>query len=289
MKNLAISTFGRMLGNLRETIKAGEGNKIALMIAISILSFFQTTAQSIKIEVDDKGNGVNLTINADTIAITKIDTVFVDKPYEVVVRDTIYQDKIVEVPVEVIVRDTILRDYKYSEMKELVDLWAEADTIQAHSDIIQLDYTNAGVKPTTKPTIYTFVYGIGIVPVQMDSIYGWQRKFNLERVKTLANTRYRSLDLPFQFRTHRKADITSNSVSLYFRTTEKPTYIQVLKDGVVYKTFDNPKSDKISEIEWEFMFGVTGLEPRTSYEIDVIIRNAKGEEDRTKDVWINTL
>ena len=79
------------------------------------------------------------------------------------------------------------------------------------------------------------------------------------------------------------------SVSLFFSTTEKPTYIKVLKDGVLYKEFTTPQSFQLSDVEWEFMFGVRNLEPSTSYKLTVEIENISGDTDTTQDIWINTL
>lgn len=254
-----------------------------LLFLVFLIGFLTScegqTPKPIKIDVSGTSTDIKLTVDSDTIFITEIDTIFIDKPFEVVVRDTIYQDKIVEVikEVEVIKRDTILRDYTYDEMKELVYLWAEADTIRAWSDVVNLDYTDAGLRPTEKPTIYTFIYGIGIVPVEMDTIYSWQRVFDIERVKTISNTKYRSIGLPFQFRNVWFSNEKESSVVINYTVTEDAVRTTCWVDGVKYKEFLPGSSTKKSELEWYAWFTINNLEKGKSYEIKLEKESLSGE------------
>ena len=179
--------------------------------------------------------------------------------------------------------------YFPSEMVVDYTVTNEVDTLFVSGESVLLDYTDYGRQPTTKPIHYVFLIGEGVVSVSADTIYRWQNKFLIEKTKHYGYSSYRNLGLPFQFRSHHYENITSTSVTAYFSTTEKPTFIQAFLNGEVYKTFNTPYSDEISANEYEFFFGVSGLSSGTSYELRVEAVNDKGERSVVDNLWINTL
>lgn len=179
--------------------------------------------------------------------------------------------------------------YFPSEMVIDYSVKDEVDTLFVGGASVLHDYTDYGRQPTTKPIHYVFLIGEGVVSVSADTIYRWQNKFLIEKTKHYGYSSYRNLGLPFQFRSHRYENITSTSVTAYFSTTEKPTFIQAFLNGEVYKTFNTPYSDEISTNEYEFFFGVSGLSSGTSYELRVEAVNDKGERSVIDNLWINTL
>lgn len=113
-----------------------------------------------------------------------IDSIFVDVPY--FVHDTVYT---VRPP--------------------------QIDTIKKIGRVVYRDYTNSLTQPTVSPLTYVLLHDIGVVEIFADTIYSWQRVFNIERVKFYSQTFYRNLEVPFHVTKIQIADITSTSVIIH--------------------------------------------------------------------------
>lgn len=297
----------------KESMKK-RGNFLFIILIVAFgLSFWscdgQTPKKPIKIDVTDKpnNNGVGLGVKRDTIYITKVDTIYKDVPFEVIKTVEVIKEvkvpepypvevikeveviKTVEVPVEVI--KEVIKEVPYEVIKE-VEKGITVDTLQTLSDIVLLDFTNSAIQPSDKADVYAIIHGIGLAKIKMDTIYNWQRSYNLKRTKSYGTVSYESFGLPFQVR---KIEPTIGQTTIKATThfTEQCRVYLYLNNKLITAISDTDTSPlsatKVSAIEYRHGRTFTNLTPNTEYEIFVEGRTADGRKTFSETIKVKTL
>jgi len=206
------------------------------------------------------------------------DTTYVDVPYAV--HDTTYVDVIVEVPFEVIkeVHDTTYVDVEViKEIIKEVERGIEIDTLYTQSDVILLDYTDSLIKPTDEAAVYALVAAIGLVEIEMDTVYSWQRNFALERTQSYGEATYRSFELPFQMRNYEYINITDTTCQVRIWATEQCMISYYLNSGAEHPASSTGfNASKQGEIEYRHTRTLDGLTPNTNYTLQIKVETVDG-------------
>jgi len=300
----------------KESMKK-RGNFLFIILLVAFgLSFWscegQTPKKPIKIDVTTKpnNNGVGLGVKRDTIYITKFDTIYKEVPFEVIKTVEVIKEvkvpepypvevikeveviKTVEVPVEVI--KEVIKEVPYEVIKEVtvikeVEKGITVDTLQTLSDIVLLDFTDSAIQPSDKADVYAIIHGVGLAEIKMDTIYNWQRAYNLKRTKSYGTVSYESFGLPFQVRENYLWKITSTSARLDIGITKKQSSIKCYLNTQIVKTFTPGTSEKIDDINYRFYFEYPNLTPNTEYEAYVEIKSVDGEITFSEPIKFKTL
>lgn len=135
-----------------------------------------------------------------------------------------------------------------------------------------LDYTNAGFEVSPLRAYLPFV-GMGLIEIQTDTIYAWQKEYRLERIKKFGEVTYKELDIPFQF----VADtITRQQLEASYRWQTFATEKHCIKTFIdnIYTGDDDisctPGSIDYHGINlWRHTNTMENLDPKTTYLIRV--------------------
>ena len=312
------STFGSQSHNEGKEKVKKRGILLAFFFVAFGLSFFSCEGQNpkpIKVDVTTKpnNNGVGFGV--------KKDTVFINVPFEVIKEVEVIKEIIKEVPVpyEVIKTVEVIKEVKVPEpypvevikevpvevIKEvekivyqdkIVEVIKEKgpaiDTLQTISDIILLDFTDSAVQPTNKAAVYAMISGIGLAEIKMDTMYAWQRAYNLKRTQEYGKVSYESFGLPFQVRSVEcaPAETTIKVTTNFTEQCHVAVYLNNKLVPAISDTASSPYSaTKKSEIEYRHGRTITGLVPGTEYEISTQGTTPDGRKAFSEIVKIKTL
>lgn len=164
------------------------------------------------------------------------------------------------------------------------------DTFTTIADYILLDYTNSLIEPTDKAKKYALVANIGLVEIESDTIYRFQKYFKLARERGFGYAKYKSIGLPFQFRD----SVNYRPGRLEYRIQTFATKIHGVKyyvDNILEFDFSDlsiANPGQISSIEWRHTHIIKNLQPGTKYLIRVE-GNSEFSEIDFKEFYIKTL
>lgn len=161
------------------------------------------------------------------------------------------------------------------------------DTFTTIADYILLDYTDSLVQPTEESQKWALILNQGLHEIQADTIHRWQSIFKLERTRSFGQVKYKSLEVPFQFRDSLMLDPGQTSYRLQTFAT-KNHCVSYYLDNQEYSINRSCNPGKISEIEYRHTMTYEGLEPGTKYLVRVEGVSMLGEFD-IKEFYITTL
>lgn len=176
------------------------------------------------------------------------------------------------------------------------------DTFTTVADFILLDFTNSLVMPSNdyilvdkdnkyadtirNPKKYALIMGQGLHEIEADTIHRWQKFFKLERTRSFGEVKFKSLDVPFQFRD--SLNLTPGQTDYRIQTfASKQHCVSYYLDNKEYKINASCNPGQLSSIEWRHTFTFIGLEPNTKYLVRVQGVSMLGEID-FKEFYINT-
>lgn len=159
----------------------------------------------------------------------------------------------------------------------------EVDTFHIFGSYILSDYTNSLLNKTEEIIFvipdgdfetdsiqnYVMLANIGLVKIKTDSIYPFQKIFNIERTRSFGKASYKSIGLPFQFRDSisRRSEPRSYRIQTFATKQHCISYYINDKPEVINASCNG---GALSNIEFRHTHTFIDLEPDTFYNIRVV-------------------
>lgn len=240
-----------------EIVSVLRGNIMILLLAVSTLSFSQirlTERQYSRVKMGDEGIGKYETKQEALNIGFKLKKENPDQRVIVQMYDT---------------QDFLIRNLDFINSVEI-----DTITVSRMSKEIGgwLDYTDAGAAPSDLRAYLPFI-GIGLIEIQTDTIYNWQKDYKLERVKKFGEVIYKNLDIPFQFVTD---TLTMQPASTSYRwqtfATKQhciKTYVDNIYTGDADTSCEAGTVDYDGRTIYRHTNNLDNLDPDTEYQIRV--------------------